>query len=386
MAVRVQCPSCGARIKAPEAALGKKSKCPGCKQMVLLQALDSGGSRASTNDSVQWMAYTAAGQQLGPVSKQQLDQWVSQGTVDAQSHVFCTGWTDWRPAAEIYPALAGAVAPVGGGADPFAFQDQQAPMAPIPVDTGVAVMPQRVRVKRQPGSVRDRAGNVASGWFVARAGLTIAPCTLGMFTLGLIVTCVAFGIGSDPTKIKTVSAMLAFCGPLLTFGLYGTLVAWWVCGFAPRKSGLAKMFILGTLGCVVIAQIVDLIGAWIAVGSTTGGIRGPLAVLAQFLAWPGLTYLVLTAAAFVLFGFFCGEVGGFLFGSSLLLSIIYAGYVGVATIWAIVYLKVFVPTVEGPSLALTILTLVLLTGVFAWAGVFALLARMQVARAVRRGT
>ena len=48
MAIKVKCPTCGARLKAPEAAAGRPLDCPHCAQTVPVPARAAGDPRAGT--------------------------------------------------------------------------------------------------------------------------------------------------------------------------------------------------------------------------------------------------------------------------------------------------------------------------------------------------
>ncbi len=81
----------------------------------------------------------ADGQEYGPISIEQLGQWVIQGRVGPQTRVQVVGGTEWKPAAEV-PDLAALFAPAnpraaGAGAPPILT----APKAKTP-DKGLAIL------------------------------------------------------------------------------------------------------------------------------------------------------------------------------------------------------------------------------------------------------
>lgn len=119
MSVEVACPNCTKRLRAPEKQLGKKVKCPHCKQPFAL---------GSTEQGEQWNVQIADGQQFGPVSRAELDTWMAEGRLNAECQVLQEGWDQWQWADQVFPQLAAAA---GGGVAPGP--------GPIPAVGGAAV-------------------------------------------------------------------------------------------------------------------------------------------------------------------------------------------------------------------------------------------------------
>src|SRR5690606_29157912 len=88
----------------------------------------------------QWYVQTEDGQQYGPVSRQELDQWYGDGRITTDTQLLREGSEQWQWASDLYPDLApeqaaasaggipdfGAMggassAPAGGGSGPFDF-------------------------------------------------------------------------------------------------------------------------------------------------------------------------------------------------------------------------------------------------------------------------
>lgn len=124
MPIRVVCHQCQKAFRTGDENAGKRTKCPGCGAVLTITAAEVGTSAAAAPPASStlsafggssvggpaaektWHLATADGQQLGPVSKGELDRWVAEGRVQAHFNVFCQGWTDWCPAGNVYPQLA----------------------------------------------------------------------------------------------------------------------------------------------------------------------------------------------------------------------------------------------------------------------------------------
>jgi len=173
----VVCSGCAKKLRVPDDKAGKKAKCPHCNSIFVVpqpgEALQEsaplpprGPGPSQTAD--RWSLKTPEGQTFGPVSKSQLDSWVAEGRVSAQSQVLREGADQWQWASEVYPVLAttaGAApsATGSGSANPFAdiaSRDDRNPYAsPHVASTG------RQRTRKRP----HRGGTILTlalvGWF-----------------------------------------------------------------------------------------------------------------------------------------------------------------------------------------------------------------------------
>lgn len=100
MPIEMKCSSCNRALRIPDNLQGKQFKCPHCKAV-----LTAGGAPQ------RWSIKAADGQIFGPVDKQELDDWVDEGRVTAESQFLREGSGQWQLAADIYPALATAAPP-----------------------------------------------------------------------------------------------------------------------------------------------------------------------------------------------------------------------------------------------------------------------------------
>jgi hypothetical protein len=77
------------------------------------------------------------GKEYGPISADQLRQWVVEGRANAQTRVLSEGATEWKPLAEI-PELAQSL-PVTPAAQPVAIPQAVMPVSASPRTNGMAV-------------------------------------------------------------------------------------------------------------------------------------------------------------------------------------------------------------------------------------------------------
>lgn len=123
MPIEVVCSGCKKTLRVADKHAGKRAKCPNCQQVIEIPAASAGAeSSAGTPDrevdspppkqdpdsSDQWYLQTDNGEQFGPISKRELDAWVSEGRVDSSCQVLQADWYQWKWAEEVYPQLATA--------------------------------------------------------------------------------------------------------------------------------------------------------------------------------------------------------------------------------------------------------------------------------------
>ncbi len=139
MPIEVKCPSCQRKFRVPDKAAGKRIKCPKCTGAISVPAgqapAASGGAPASTAPAVApapstpapkstpaptvpakqtpaaslpdaWHVKTGDGETYGPVTKAELDEWVAESRVDADSQLLQEGTENWQAASAVYPQLA----------------------------------------------------------------------------------------------------------------------------------------------------------------------------------------------------------------------------------------------------------------------------------------
>ncbi len=107
MPLQVTCSSCNAKLKAPDTAAGKKTKCPKC-QAVISVPLDAPQAPAASTVVKRvenWHMQTTDGSQFGPVPRTELDEWFKEGRISADCQLLKDGADQWQWASEIYPSL-----------------------------------------------------------------------------------------------------------------------------------------------------------------------------------------------------------------------------------------------------------------------------------------
>jgi uncharacterized membrane protein (DUF2068 family) len=146
MSISVTCPACQAKLKAPDTAAGKKTKCPKCQTVVHVPAASAeptpaggnpaaaGGKTAAKKQADQWYLQTPDGNQYGPVGRLELDQWFSEGRVSADCQVLRQGLMEWQWAGEVFPSLGSPAHHSGGNG---AGHDANTPLGPQPAASGL---------------------------------------------------------------------------------------------------------------------------------------------------------------------------------------------------------------------------------------------------------
>lgn len=127
MSIEVNCDSCGQRLRVGDDAFGKAIRCPNCQHVMEMSASDPAPAAASSVPSQKidlWQIKTNDGAVYGPVSRGEMDQWMQDGRINADTQLLLEGADQWQWAGEVYPHLAAApasqpsqVAPLKYGAE-----------------------------------------------------------------------------------------------------------------------------------------------------------------------------------------------------------------------------------------------------------------------------
>mgnify|MGYP003877175791 CR=1 FL=1 len=146
MPIQVVCTGCKKTLRVADKHAGKRAKCPNCQQVIEipaasgdaespaamhdrgLQSPSSTSPKQESGSSDQWYVQTESGEQFGPISRNELDVWVSEGRVDSSCQVLQEHWDQWKWAEEVYPQLAHSAATVGAQ---FAVKEPSAPTITI---------------------------------------------------------------------------------------------------------------------------------------------------------------------------------------------------------------------------------------------------------------
>ncbi len=143
MSIQVLCTGCQAKLKAPDTAAGKKTRCPKCQTVVSVPAAgvdaatNSAASQAVTKKKPdQWFLQTPDGSQYGPVVRGELDQWFSEGRVSSDCQLLKEGSPQWRWAAEIYPSLSsGSTSALTASESPLSSTAGLSPLGSAPASS-----------------------------------------------------------------------------------------------------------------------------------------------------------------------------------------------------------------------------------------------------------
>lgn len=120
MSFDMKCTSCGRSLRAPDRFQGKQFKCPHCKAIIT----------ATAAEPKRWSMRAADGQIFGPVDKEEMDDWVAEGRMTAESQLLSEGSEKWLLAKDVYPSLATALPP-----------DAPASLAPVDTEEAPAFTP-----------------------------------------------------------------------------------------------------------------------------------------------------------------------------------------------------------------------------------------------------
>jgi hypothetical protein len=96
MPVEVNCAACGGKFRVPDAAAGKRIKCPKCKAPIDVPSVES------------WTLKIEDGSEFGPVPRAELDSWYGEGRITAECQLLQTGAPQWQWATDLYPELNAA--------------------------------------------------------------------------------------------------------------------------------------------------------------------------------------------------------------------------------------------------------------------------------------
>jgi hypothetical protein len=184
------CPECGVKFIVPsfsgervaESSAGTSSTATptpspsgdaSSGSVIIQTASPSGIARAGESENSQppavavaWYIRPAAGGQFGPASTDVFQQWIADGRVAADSWVWRTGWTDWKPGAEALalfsnrPPVGPAVA-MAGAADALFDHDVLSATGPVEAGTAEARRREIRRRKRRTRTISMILGMVA---------------------------------------------------------------------------------------------------------------------------------------------------------------------------------------------------------------------------------
>jgi hypothetical protein len=115
MPIETVCQGCGKRLRVADEHAGKLAKCPQCQAVYTVPqsaVAASWGAGVSTNSALapgdRWHLKTPDGLSFGPVARVELDRWLGEGRITAQTQILHEGDGQWLWASQIYPHLQAA--------------------------------------------------------------------------------------------------------------------------------------------------------------------------------------------------------------------------------------------------------------------------------------
>lgn len=110
MPIDIRCPGCSRTLRVGDQYAGRQVRCPACQTVSAAPAQEpqGGGLGAPLSDraAATWHMRTPEGATYGPVSWDELSAWAAQGRMEAECELAEQASSPWRPASEIFPALA----------------------------------------------------------------------------------------------------------------------------------------------------------------------------------------------------------------------------------------------------------------------------------------
>ena len=185
------CTKCSGILRVAPDSGGKRVRCPQCDEVIYVP-MESGAED-------QWRMRGEDGDEYGPVSRSQLDEWVADGRISGKCHLLPSGGNQWRGAAEIYPQLA----------EPKPLVSYQAPAYSTPASSYAGSPFNGHSAVQYSDKTRTAAGLLALLGFVT--GIHgIHRFYLGQIGMGVLML-VTFGFCGIGTIVDMV---LAFTGGL----------------------------------------------------------------------------------------------------------------------------------------------------------------------------
>ncbi len=418
MPIEFTCGSCAKKLRVKDTAAGKKVRCSGCQTVQQVPAASpapasrTGTSGPTTPSSNNWHVKAEDGQSYGPVSKEELDSWATEGRLTADSQILREGGDQWQWASDEYPQLAGARQP----APPDSGVDSENPFAFVAADTSPVARTRRSRSgsggSPTPGSDKSpyaapqttsttatgtAAGKQAAtdpGWHSVDNGLLVSTVSLAVALGSLFV--VSIGLfywhsathtqrldgGAEGAYLMTVAMVWGVAG--LVASSISLLTGWCLCLKVPR-SAQADMQIRGAVGAIGLLLQMALVISLVPMAMITDDMQTmqKLSSLTNVMPW---LMQVVANGAFVLFAFFLGALGKFFKDRQLpQFALFYAIFAAVDTLWDT--LQAFVIKVNSKGMVTLVLVLLVVLSLthFGWLLYMTYLTRQKVKVALRRG-
>lgn len=102
MPLEVRCDGCGKMLRVADEHAGKSLRCPVCNHISVAPA---GGQLVSSGPPADWHMRTPEGQTYGPVTRDELDRWSTQGRLSADCQISQSPAGPWEQATTMFPNL-----------------------------------------------------------------------------------------------------------------------------------------------------------------------------------------------------------------------------------------------------------------------------------------
>jgi len=248
VAIEVACPKCEKRLRAPEERAGRQVRCPQCKSIFALpkagRSTKAGGEKKVPNPAEKvvvpapqpkaptppapaatattWTVQTPDGNQYGPVTRDELDDWFREGRLDGQCQLLKAGADQWQWADTVFPQLAessaiGAVDTSFSGVGPFSGVGQVAQGASA-VDPAPGASDLNPFASPSPGAPSTSSAEQAA---IPEAALRAMAAARPWMSTVAIVGFVVYGFGLLGGLILSVIALMAeFTLSVIAFLVY----------------------------------------------------------------------------------------------------------------------------------------------------------------------
>ena len=226
MPIEIHCNDCNEDYRVPDDVAGKRIRCPKCKEAVIdVPAANSPGGVET------WKLRSPSGEEFGPVSKSELDQWVAEGRVNDQvmlQHSTGDQAGTWQNAESVYPNWR-EMSQAGAQPQPAGNPYQSSPQP----NYGGSAM-----------ATSDRPGGATAISILTIVGGSVAIITAGLVLLSSF--CVVF-----TAFYNLVAGIMA-----LIFGIQSLNANR---GMAGKLSTAAVMLIICVIGCDFISMIIGIV-------------------------------------------------------------------------------------------------------------------------------
>jgi hypothetical protein len=130
MPIETKCPGCGRGLRVDDQYAGRQARCPVCNTIYVVPGGDAPAPEQGLSEgSGRWYMRTPEGRVYGPVSKLELDRWLSEGRISVECSLREGEEAQWRSADEFYGVLSAASQRQASPGSPFVERAGGSPAA-----------------------------------------------------------------------------------------------------------------------------------------------------------------------------------------------------------------------------------------------------------------